>query len=229
MTNIAEKIHDIHQRIQDSSSRAGRNSNDIQLLAVSKTQTPSRILEAYNTGQRAFGENYLQEARDKQQVLDDLDIEWHFIGPIQSNKTREIATHFSWVHSVDRLKIAERLSKQRPAGLPLLNICIQVNIDNESTKAGATLEELASLANAINILPNLALRGLMAIPAKRDDMEAQQQVFERVAKTMQRLTLSNPTLQLDTLSMGMSDDMDAAIASGATIIRVGSAIFGPRK
>ncbi len=229
MNNIAEKIHEIHQRIQHSAAQAERNARDIQLLAVSKTQAPARILEAYHAGQRAFGENYLQEARDKQQALRQLDIEWHFIGPIQSNKTRDIAAHFYWVHSVDRLKIAERLSKQRPQELPPLNICLQLNIDNENTKSGTTIEELPSLANAINILPNLTLRGLMVIPEKRDTLQAQQQIFEKVANTLQHVSLGNPTLQLDTLSMGMSDDMEAAIAAGATIIRVGSAIFGSRQ
>lgn len=229
MTNIAEKINEIQNRIQTSAKRANRLSEDIQLLAVSKTQSPTRILEAYHAGQCAFGENYLQEARDKQQVLSDLDIEWHFIGPIQSNKTREIAPHFSWVHSIDRLKIAERLSNQRPDNLPPLNICLQINIDGESTKAGVSLEELPSLASTVNTLPNLKLRGLMAIPAKRDNMQAQQQVFEEMAKVMQSLSHTNPALTLDTLSMGMSDDMEAAINAGSTIVRVGSAIFGPRQ
>jgi pyridoxal phosphate enzyme (YggS family) len=234
MHNIAQQpitiqLSSIQQKIAAAAKRHKRSAEEIQLLAVSKTQSPSRILEAYHAGQRAFGENYLQEARDKQEVLKGLDIEWHFIGPIQSNKTREIAENFQWVHSVDRLKIATRLSQQRPTQLPPLNICLQVNIDEEPTKAGVSLAELPQLMNSINALPQIHLRGLMAIPAKRDSLSQQQAVFSKIADALKDLTLSNPSLTLDTLSMGMSADMEAAIAAGATIVRVGSAIFGPRE
>ncbi|MFT5116690.1 MAG: pyridoxal phosphate enzyme (YggS family) [Kiritimatiellia bacterium] len=226
---IPIRLSSIQQKIAAVVKLHKRSAAEVQLLAVSKTQSPSRMLEAYHAGQRAFGENYLQEARDKQEVLKELDIEWHFIGPIQSNKTREIAEHFQWVHSVDRLKIAKRLSQQRPVQLPPLNICLQVNIDDEPTKAGVSLAELPPLMNSINALPQIHLRGLMAIPAKRDSIRQQQAVFSKIANALKHLTLSNPSLTLDTLSMGMSADMEAAIAAGATIVRVGSAIFGPRQ
>ncbi len=233
MPNIAQRLLNVQKKIAVSASNSGRSADEVQLLAVSKTQPASKLAEAFHAGQTAFGENYLQEAREKQEALKDLPIQWHFIGPIQSNKTREIAEHFDWVHSVDRLKIASRLSQQRPAHLPPLNICLQINIDNEPTKAGATLEELPHLMDAVHALPQLNLRGLMAIPAKRDNFREQISVFEEIRNTLNRIKLSNPTLrtqaQINTLSMGMSDDMEAAIAAGATIVRVGSAIFGPRQ
>ncbi|MGY0646203.1 MAG: YggS family pyridoxal phosphate-dependent enzyme, partial [Paraglaciecola chathamensis] len=169
MSDIAQRYQQVQTQLTASAHAHGRHTQDIQLLAVSKTQPPECILEAYHLGQRAFGENYLQEAREKQQALSDYEIEWHFIGPIQSNKTRDIAENFAWVHSVDRLKIATRLNDQRPEHLPPLNICIQLNIDNESSKSGATLEQLPELAHEINALPRLRLRGLMVIPEKRDD------------------------------------------------------------
>lgn len=227
MPDIAQRLAAVQQSISDAAIAHQRCAKDIQLLAVSKTQPPSSILEAYQAGQTAFGENYLQEARDKQEALNLADIEWHFIGPIQSNKTQEIALHFQWVHSVDRLKIASRLSQQRPAHLPPLNICLQINIDNEPTKSGVLLEQLPPLVEAINTLPQLQLRGLMVIPAKRNSKE-QQVIFAEVRQILNQLNTSQPLLQLDTLSMGMSDDMDAAIAAGSTIVRIGSAIFGPR-
>jgi len=229
MRDIKQQLIDINQKIANTATQFNREPSDIQLLAVSKTQPPSRILDAYHAGQQSFGENYLQEARDKQEVLKDLDINWHFIGPIQSNKTREIAEHFSWVHSVDRLKVAKRISKQRPEHLPPLNICLQVNIDNEPSKSGVSIGELPALTQSINLLPQLRLRGLMAIPAKRSNHDEQRAVFIQVAELLQQLKLTNPCLDMDTLSMGMSDDMEAAIAAGATIVRVGSSIFGPRK
>jgi pyridoxal phosphate enzyme (YggS family) len=229
MHNIPKQLHHIQKMIADTAIKHDRKATDIHLLAVSKTQAPSRILDAYNAGQRAFGENYLQEARDKQETLHSLDIEWHFIGPIQSNKTRDIAENFDWVHSVDRLKIAQRLSQQRPAHLPPLNICVQVNIDNEATKSGVSLEQLPLLMDNINALPQLALRGLMVIPAQRESAKQQEIVFAKVAETLKQLTLSNPLLTTDTLSMGMSGDIEPAIAAGSTIVRVGSAIFGPRQ
>jgi pyridoxal phosphate enzyme (YggS family) len=229
MHNIPKQLHHIQKIIADTAIKHDRKATDVRLLAVSKTQAPSRILEAYNAGQRAFGENYLQEARDKQETLHSLDIEWHFIGPIQSNKTREIAEHFDWVHSVDRLKIAQRLSQQRPTHLAPLNICVQVNIDNEATKSGVSLEQLPLLMDNINALPQLALRGLMVIPAQRESTQQQEIVFSKVADTLKQLALSNPLLTTDTLSMGMSGDIEPAIAAGSTIVRVGSAIFGPRQ
>jgi PLP dependent protein len=229
MSNISEQLSIVQQHIAHSAKIHGRATKDIQLIAVSKTQTAECILEAFYAGQMAFGENYLQEARDKQEVLKSLPIEWHFIGPIQSNKTRDIAEHFQWVHSVDRLKIAIRLSQQRPLNLPPLNICVQVNIDQEPTKSGATIEELPPLLSAINALPQLNLRGLMAIPAPRTDAIAQQAIFQKVADLLKTVQQNHPSLRLDTLSMGMSDDLDAAIAAGATKVRVGSAIFGSRQ
>lgn len=229
MHNILEQLQHINHIIAETVLQQGRPKDSVGLLAVSKTQPASRIEEAYQAGQRAFGENYLQEAREKQVALQSLDIEWHFIGPIQSNKTKDIAEHFDWVHSVDRLKIAQRLSQQRPEHLPALNICVQLNIDNEDSKAGVSLEALPALLEAINALPQLALRGLMVIPEKRDSSEAQKAVFTQVADILQTVSSQHSTLDMDTLSMGMSDDMEPAIAAGATIVRVGSAIFGARQ
>jgi len=225
MPLISDALSNVRQQITRAANACGRPEKDIQLLAVSKTQTADTIETAFHAGQIAFGENYLQEARAKQIALAHLPIEWHFIGPIQSNKTREIAEHFSWVHSVDRLKIATRLSQQRPSHLPPLNICLQVNIDHEDSKAGATLQALESLCKAIIQLPNLQLRGLMAIPKSTADTTQQHAAFATLAQARQRLL---PITSLDTLSMGMSNDMEAAITEGATIVRVGSAIFGPR-
>lgn len=195
----------------------------IGLLAVSKTQTASAIRSAFTCELRDFGENYLQEALDKQAELHDLPLIWHFIGPIQSNKTRAIAEHFAWVHSVDRLKIAERLSRQRPAGLPPLNICLQVNLNNEASKSGCSPEELPALVQAIGKLPNLHLRGLMAIPEATPDTARQHAAFADLRRLRDSF---EPALEC--LSMGMSDDLEAAIAEGANWVRIGSAIFGAR-
>jgi pyridoxal phosphate enzyme (YggS family) len=225
MTDNTHQLATVKMQIEHAAQQYHRASSDITLLAVSKTKPASAIADFYHAGQRAFGENYLQEAREKQQKLVDLDIEWHFIGPIQSNKTKDIAEHFDWVHSVDRLKIATRLSQQRPTHLPPLNICIQVNIDEEPTKSGATLKELPALVEAISRLPQITLRGLMAIPAKKDDITQQRAAFAKLAQANRDLATITP---LDTLSMGMSGDMEAAIAEGATIVRVGSALFGAR-
>ena len=225
MTDNTHQLATVKMQIEHAAQQYHRASSDITLLAVSKTKPASAITDFYHAGQRAFGENYLQEAREKQQLLADLDIEWHFIGPIQSNKTKDIAEHFDWVHSVDRLKIAKRLSQQRPTHLPPLNICIQVNIDEEPTKSGATLKELPALVEAISRLPQITLRGLMAIPAKKDDITQQRTAFAKLAQANKNLATITP---LDTLSMGMSGDMEAAIAEGATIVRVGSALFGAR-
>lgn len=205
---------------------AQRREQDIALLAVSKTFPAAAVREAYEAGQRAFGESYLQEALDKIEVLRDLPLEWHFIGPIQSNKTRAIAENFSWVHGVDRLKIAERLSAQRPPQLPPLNICLQVNVSGEASKSGVAPGEVAQLSRQVVALPQIRLRGLMAIPAPETSLESQRTPFARLRELMQQLNAQG--MALDTLSMGMSQDMMAAILEGATIVRVGSAIFGER-
>lgn len=223
MSTIAKNIAKVGARIREAAQASQRDFSTIGLLAVSKTKPAAAIREAYAAGLRDFGENYLQEALGKQQELIDLDLCWHFIGPIQSNKTRAIAEHFSWVHSVDRLKIAQRLSEQRPAQLPPLNICLQVNVSGETSKSGCAPEELPDLANAVACLPRLRLRGLMAIPEPTDDTAAQHAAFARLRELQQ--TLNMP---LDTLSMGMSHDLEAAIAEGATWVRIGTALFGER-
>jgi pyridoxal phosphate enzyme (YggS family) len=198
----------------------------VSLLAVSKAFDAAAVRELAVCGQREFGENYVQEALDKQAQLADLPLLWHFIGPIQSNKTRAIAEHFSWVHSVDRLKIAERLSAQRPAGLPPLQVCIEVNVSGESSKRGVAVAELPELAAAVAALPRLQLRGLMAIPAPAAEREAQRAAFRQVHQVFDDLVARGHPV--DTLSMGMSADLEAAILEGATIVRVGTALFGER-
>jgi len=199
------------------------------LLAVGKTFAPEALREAFDAGQRAFGENYVQEALDKMAALADLRerIEWHLIGPLQGNKTREVAASFDWVHSVDRWRIAERLSAQRPAEAPLLNVCLQVNISGEASKSGVAAQDLPALARAVAALPRLALRGLMAIPEPAGDFAAQRAPHRRLRELLRALR-EEDGLALDTLSMGMSADLEAAIAEGATIVRVGTAIFGAR-
>jgi pyridoxal phosphate enzyme (YggS family) len=223
MSTIAENIAKVGARIREAAQASQRNFADIGLLAVSKTKPAAAIREAHAAGIRDFGENYLQEALEKQVELNDLPLIWHFIGPIQSNKTRPIAEHFDWVHSVDRLKIAQRLSDQRPAQLPPLNICLQVNVSAEDSKSGCSPTELAQLAGAVAALPNLRLRGLMAIPEPTDDVAAQHAAFARLRQLRDDLALD-----LDTLSMGMSHDLEAAIAEGATWVRIGTALFGAR-
>ncbi|MNG96703.1 hypothetical protein D3C79_557820 [compost metagenome] len=223
MSTIADNLSTLAARISAAAEAAGRASSDIRLLAVSKTKPAAAVREAFAAGVRDVGENYLQEALNKQGELTDLPLTWHFIGPIQSNKTRAIAEHFDWVHSVDRLKIAQRLSEQRPEGLEPLNICLQVNVSGEASKSGCTPEELPALASAIAALPRLRLRGLMAIPEPTDDRAAQEAAFARVRQLQDSLGLS-----LDTLSMGMSHDLEAAIAQGATWVRIGTALFGAR-
>jgi pyridoxal phosphate enzyme (YggS family) len=230
MSTIAHKLQAVDATIHAASKAAGRDATSVKLLAVSKTFPAEAVLEAIAAGQHAFGENYLQEALDKiaavAAALPSEQVEWHFIGPIQSNKTRPIAASFAWVHTVERLKIAQRLSEQRPAGLPPLNICLQVNISGEASKSGATPEELPELARQVALLPNLKLRGLMAIPEPETDAAKQRAAFARVRALAEQLRADG--MELDTLSMGMSADMAAAIAEGATIVRVGSAIFGAR-
>ncbi len=228
--SIAENLQQVRQSIADAAHRAGRDPAGVQLLAVSKTFGADAVIAAADAGQRAFGENYLQEAVDKiaqvKALRPDLALEWHFIGPIQSNKTRPVAEHFDWVHAVDREKIARRLSEQRPAHLPPLNICLQVNVSGEDSKSGVAPEELPALAQAVAALPNLRLRGLMAIPEPADDYEAQRKPFALLRELQAQLSAQG--IATDTLSMGMSADMAAAIAEGATIVRIGTAIFGKR-
>jgi len=222
----AERLHAVRTRIAHAAAAAGRTPAAVQLLAVSKTFDAAAIRAMAACGQREFGENYAQEALEKQAALHDLPLVWHFIGPIQRNKTRAIAEHFSWVHSVDRLQIAARLSDQRPAGLPPLQTCIEVNVSGEASKGGVAPIELPALADAVSKLPQLRLRGLMAIPAPTADAAAQRAAFRRVRELFDDLNARGHAL--DTLSMGMSGDLEAAILESATIVRVGTALFGER-
>ena len=226
MTTIASNLQAVRAGMIAASVSAGRAANDISLLVVSKTFPAAALREACQAGQTRFAESYVQEAMDKIAQLHGLPIEWHFIGPIQSNKTRLIAEHFAWVHSVDRLKIAERLSAQRPVHLPPLQLCLQVNISNEASKSGVMPDQVSDLAQAIAKLPNVTLRGLMAVPAPGDDVSVQRASFAQLRELQDQLNRQG--LQLDTLSMGMSDDFAVAITEGATMVRVGSAIFGKR-
>ncbi len=227
MTAILSNLQALRLAIAHAAKSANRDAAEVRLLAVSKTFAADAVREAYRAGQAAFGENYLQEALQKIEDLQDLPLEWHFIGPIQSNKTRDIAQNFAWVHSVDRLKIAERLSAQRPPQLPALNICLQVNVSGEQSKSGVAPEAVMQLAKDIAQLPRLRLRGLMAIPAPADDASAQRAPFAQMRRLLQELNKQG--LSLDTLSMGMSHDFAAAIKEGSTMVRVGTAIFGARQ
>jgi pyridoxal phosphate enzyme (YggS family) len=228
MASIAAKLQQVQQRIALACDAARRPVQSVTLLAVSKTFGPGAVRQAHAAGQRAFGENYVQEALAKIRSLDDLraDIEWHLIGPLQSNKTREVAAAFDWVHSVDRLKVAERLSVQRSAGQPPLQVCLQVNISGEASKSGVAPADVPALAHAVTALPNLRLRGLMAVPEPAADTTAQRTPHRALRELLEALRADG--LALDTLSMGMSADLEAAIAEGATIVRVGTAIFGSR-
>ena len=226
MTTIASNLQAVRTALAEAVAESGRGNGEVTLLAVAKTFPPAAIREAYQAGQTRFAESYVQEALGKIEDLKDLAIEWHFIGPIQSNKTRAIAENFAWVHSIDRMKIAERLSEQRPAHLPPLQACLQVNISSEDSKSGVPPGEVGALALAIARLPGLKLRGLMAVPAPGNDFEVQRLPFRKLRDL--RDSLNRQGLDLDTLSMGMSDDFRAAIAEGATMIRIGSAIFGNR-
>ena len=229
MANIEINTTSVKRRLQQAARDAGRNPEDILLLAVSKTRTSAQVRLAVDSGLSSFGENYLQEAVEKIDQLTDLSISWHFIGPLQSNKTRQVAEHFDWIHTVDRLKIAKRLSDQRPADMAPLNICLQINIDNEESKSGFSPEQALSMAATIAQLPNLRLRGLMAIPRPTANLVEQQQPFAKLAALQKEInSILDNSEKLDTLSMGMSADLEAAIAEGATIIRVGTDIFGPR-
>jgi len=229
MTTISERLQAAKAGIKAAAEDCGRDPDTVRLLAVSKAHTAEKIREAHAAGQHLFGENYLQEALDKQAELADLDIEWHFLGPIQSNKTQAIAQNFDWVHGVDRLKIAERLNAARLEGMPPLQICIQVNVSGEDSKSGVAPEDAYPLASAILKLPRLHLRGLMSIPAPTSDIALQRKQFSLVRDVLGQLKQQLPVSHsLDTLSMGMSEDFPAAIAEGATIVRIGSAIFGTR-
>ncbi|MCL4112694.1 UNVERIFIED_CONTAM: hypothetical protein GTU68_052141 [Idotea baltica] len=223
MPTLLKNITEVKNRIAQAAISHSRNNHSVHLLAASKTQPSNIIRQAYQYSVTNFGENYLQEALEKQNQLRDLEIIWHFIGSIQSNKTRDIAENFCWAHTVDRFKIAERLSQQRPKNMPPLNICLQVNLDEESTKSGCTIEELAELAQKIIQLPRITLRGLMVIPLRTTNELTQNATFAQLNLLKQQLNLN-----LDTLSMGMSHDLEPAIAQGATWVRIGTAIFGKR-
>jgi pyridoxal phosphate enzyme (YggS family) len=224
--SIAENLAQVHAQIQTACQASGRPVSSVRLLAVSKTWGADAVRAAHAAGQTAFGENYIQEAVDKITELKALPLEWHCIGPIQSNKTRLVAEHFDWVHSIDRLKIAQRLSEQRPAGLPPLQVCIQVNVDGGETKSGVSPQDLPELAQAVAALPHLQLRGLMTIPEPAESEAAARAVHRRARQLLESLVQQG--LALDTLSMGMSADMAPAIAEGSTLVRVGTAIFGKR-
>ena len=226
MTRIESNLQQVRARIAAACQTSGRNVTDVALLAVSKTFSAADIRAAWQAGQRAFGENYIQEGVDKQAELADLPIEWHCIGPIQSNKTRQVAEHFDWAHTIDRLRIARRLSSQRPEQLPPLQICLQINIDGGPNKSGVAPDDALELARAVAELPRLRLRGLMAIPEPAPDFDTTLAVHQRMKALLDQLR--GEGLALDTLSLGMSADLEAAIAAGSTLVRVGSAIFGER-
>jgi len=226
MTTIGDNLNRVRARLVTACTKAGRVPESVTLLAVSKTFGADAVAQAYAAGQVAFGENYLQEALGKMAELKHLPLEWHCIGPIQSNKTRQVAEHFHWVHSIDRCKIAQRLSEQRPAALGPLQVCIQVNVDGGANKSGVVPQEVLGLARQIQTLPGLRLRGLMSIPEPQPDFAAQCALHQHTRQLFD--TLRNAGLALDTLSMGMSADLEAAVQSGSTLVRVGSAIFGQR-
>ncbi len=229
MNDIAHNLAQVRDKISAAATRCGRASEEVTLLAVSKTKPASAIAEAIDAGQRMFGENYVQEGVEKIRYFREkgtADLEWHFIGPLQSNKSRLVAEHFDWCHTVDRLRIASRLSEQRPAEMPPLNVLIQINISDENSKSGIALEALDQLADEVAALPGLKLRGLMAIPAPESDYDRQFAVARQMAVAFEALKTRFPTV--DTLSLGMTDDMAAAIAAGSTMVRIGTAIFGAR-
>ncbi|MBY4596268.1 YggS family pyridoxal phosphate-dependent enzyme [Ottowia caeni] len=226
MTTIADKLQQVHERIAQASARAGRNVADIALLAVSKTCSPDAVRQAHAAGQCAFGENYVQEGVEKIAALRDLALQWHCIGPIQSNKTRLVAENFDWVHTIDRLKIAERLSAQRPPDKAPLNVCIQVNVDGGTAKSGVAPADALALAREVAQLPRVRLRGVMSIPEPASDFESALSVHQKVRGVFDEIRHAG--LPLDTLSIGMSADLEAAIAAGSTMVRVGTAIFGAR-
>ena len=227
MSSIAQSLEKIRNRVTVLERRYQRPPDGVRILAVSKTKPPQAVRAAAEIGQREFGENHVQDALTKLDALADLDLVWHFIGPIQSNKTRIVATRFDWVHSIDRAKIAQRLNEQRPEDLPPLEVCIQVNVSGEGSKSGVDSGEVYELADAVSDLPRLKLRGLMTLPRPCDDLDAQRRPFAELRRVLEELNTRG--FALDTLSMGMTNDMEAAIAEGATIIRIGSAIFGARE
>jgi len=224
--NLAENVRVVRERIARAAARCGRDSDSVTLLAVGKTHSAETLRAAAACGLEHFGESYVKEALPKIETLRGLGLTWHFIGQLQANKTRPVAEHFHWVHGVDRLRIAERLSEQRPVHAPPLNVCLQVNVAGEATKGGVTPEALPGLAEAVAALPRLSLRGLMCIPPPEEDEARQRHWFAETARLMRSLHL--PGVKLDTLSMGMSNDFEVAIEEGATIVRVGTALFGPR-
>ncbi len=226
-SDIRANLASVRQQIQQFSATYGRPENSVKLLAVSKTFPAQDIRQAFDSGQRLFGENYVDEALQKINALSDLEIEWHYIGPIQSNKTRKIAEHFDWVHSLASIKHARRLNNQRPAELQPLNVCIQINISGEDSKSGITTADINELARELQDLPRLRLRGIMGIPEKLSDLHEQRRVFSRLAALYRQL--QNNHQHIDTLSMGMTADMEAAIAEGSTMVRIGTAIFGLRQ
>lgn len=226
MSSIAQSLEEIRNRITILEERYGRAPGSVRLLAVSKTKPPEAVLEAYRAGQRDFGENQLQDALPKLDALAGRDVIWHFVGPVQSNKTRPVSARFDWVHSVDRAKIARRLSEQRPHDLPPLEVCVQVNVSGEPSKSGVAPAEAPALAELVAGLPRLELRGLMTLPRLCHDFEEQRRPFRALRELLEELRRRG--LELDTLSMGMTSDMEAAIAEGATIVRIGTAIFGAR-
>ena len=226
MSAIADNLQAVQARISNAAAAVGRSPESVRLLAVSKTWPLACVLDAAEAGQRAFGENYVQEGIDKIAAVSGRNLEWHFIGPLQSNKTKPVAEHFDWVHSIDRLKIAERLSAQRPAYLAPLQVCVQINVSGEASKSGCAPDEALALCGAVAALPGLQLRGLMAIPEPTDDLQAQHIPFRKLRELRDQICAAG--LPLDTLSMGMSHDLEAAVAEGATIVRIGTAIFGER-
>ena len=225
---IAQNLQIVHDRIRLACLAARRSPDEVRLLAVSKTFPASDVRAAFEAGQRAFGENYIQEGVDKIAALQELPIEWHCIGPIQSNKTRPVAEHFDWVHSVDRLKIAQRLSEQRPAHLPSLQVCLQVNTDGGETKSGVAPQDVLVLAREVMALPRLVLRGLMTIPDPLEGFDAQVALHRRATVLFEQVRVELNPPQWDTLSMGMTSDLEAAVHAGSTMVRVGTAIFGGR-
>lgn len=224
--HIPESIEKLHREISETEAKYNRETGSVTLLAVSKTRTVEEVQAAIDIGQRDFGENYYQDAMDKIKILGSADLSWHFIGPLQSNKCRGVAEHFSWVHTIDRFKIAQRLNQLRPSEKPALNVCIQLNISGEESKSGIKPEECKELADKIAELENIQLRGLMALPAPTSDFDEQRLAFTKVRNILLELQHDHP--QLDTLSLGTTNDMQAAIAEGSTMVRIGTAIFGPR-
>ena len=226
LSSVKNRLAHIGERIEAASLRSSNPSESVKLIAVSKTFSDKRIRDVFKLGQRRFGENYVQEAVDKIDMLSDLDIEWHFIGPIQSNKTKLIAAKFDWVHSIDRLKIAERLSAARPVDLPKLNVCVQVNVTGEQSKHGCSELDVMELGQAIAVLPNINLRGLMTISETSGDLDAARSAFRKLREIADQM--NQKELKITELSMGMSDDLEVGIEEGATFVRVGRGIFGDR-